>query len=117
MLNTFHHSDRTGWNAVRAQKAWCFKANQPKHSSRPVGAYFTDIEPTEANLRTLYKRIRVPKVKQHYVFWFLDIVGLEQLNGGRGRDRHIFVSRVDYNVDESRQKYAGETADIMEQFR
>ena len=68
-------------------------------------------------MRTLFKRIRVPKVKKRYVFWFLDIVGLEQLNGGSGRDRHIFVSRSDYNVDGARQKYEGKTADVMEQFR
>ena len=67
----FHYTDRAGWNAIRAQVDWKFKASSPKDPERPSGAYFTNIEPTEANLRTLYKRIRVPKSKQEYIFWFL----------------------------------------------
>ena len=30
MLNIFHFTDKNGWNAMRAQKVWCFKASQPK---------------------------------------------------------------------------------------
>jgi hypothetical protein len=117
VANIFHYTDRAGWNAVRAQSVWRFKASQPKDPNRPVGAYFTDIEPTAENLRTLYKRIRVPKVKQEYVFWFFDAVGLEQLNDGRGRDKCIFFSRGSYDVPEERQKYAGTTDGVMEGFQ
>lgn len=79
------------------------------------GAYSTDIEPTPANLRTLYKRIRVPKAKQEYVFWFEGDFGLVQLNDGRGRDRRIWFSPVDYVVGEARQKYEGPTDDLAGQ--
>lgn len=107
----FHYTDKDGWNAVRSQPVWCFKANQPRDPIRPRGAYFTDIEPTASNLRTLYKRIRVPKAKQEYVFWFDGVVGLTRLNDARGRDKRIWFSPVDYNVEEPRQRYEGPTGD------
>jgi hypothetical protein len=114
--NVFHYTDKDGWNAIRAQSVWRFRANQPKDPDRPYGAYFTDIEPTQANLKTLHKRLRVPKMKQEYVFWFLETVGLVQLNGGRGRDRRIFFSPIDYDVIEERQKYGGAIEGVMESF-
>jgi hypothetical protein len=114
VLNIFHYTDKDGWNAVRAQKAWRFEASQPKDPDRPVGAYFTDIEPSEENLRTLHKRIRVPKIKQEYVFWFVETEGLTQLFGGRGRDKRIYFSPVDYEVVEDRQKYADKTESLLE---
>jgi hypothetical protein len=116
VCNVFHYTDKAGWNAVKSQKAWRFKATQPKDPDRPFGAYFTDIEPSEVNLRTLYKRIRVPKAKQEYVFWFLGSDGLIQLNGGRGRDKRIFFSPIDYDVIEERQEYGGLTGEIEEDF-
>ena len=116
MLNVFHYTEKSGWNAVRAQSVWRFKPSQPKDPGRPFGVYFTDIEPSEANLRTLYKRIRVPKVKQEYILWFLGTLGLEQLNGGRGRDRRIFFAGIDYDVTEERHKFDGTTGDVMERF-
>ena len=116
MLNVFHYTDKAGWNAIRAQRVWRFKATQPPDPLRPVGAYFTDIEPSEANLRTLYKRIRIPKVKQEYVFWFVGDEELSQLNNARGRDRHIFVSPIDYDVVEQRQRYADVTDGVTKEF-
>ncbi len=116
MPNVFHYTDKAGWNAIRSQKVWRFESSQPKDPDRPSGAYFTDIEPNEQNLRTLHKRIRVPKVKQQYVFWFLGIDGLTQLNGGRGRDKRIFFSPTDYDVVEERQKYGDVTDGLMEVF-
>ena len=107
MPNTFHYTDKHGWNGIRSQKEWTFKATQPSDPDRPVGAYFADIEPTKENLRTLYKRIRVPKMKQEYVFCFVGRESLEQAFGGRGRDKRIFFSAVDYHVPESRQRYCG----------
>ena len=110
----FHHTDKTGWNAIRPQRVWQFKASQPRDPRRPRGAYFTNIEPTVQNLRTLYKRIRVPKLKQEYVFWFLGDEGLTQLRGGRRREKRIFFSPIDYNVAEDRQKYANTTDGLLE---
>ena len=115
-INIFQYTDKDGWNAIRSQPRWRFKANQPKDPDRPKGAYFTDIEPTEANLRTLYKRLRVPKAKQEYVFWFVGTDGLTQLNDGRGRDKRIFFSPVDNEVAEQRQKYADLTEPLSEKF-
>jgi hypothetical protein len=109
VLNVFHYTDKDGWNAIRSQKTWCFKASQPKDPDRPVGAYFTDIEPSDENLGTLYKRIRVPKTKQEYVFSFVGTDGLTQLFGGRGRDKRIYFNPEDYEVIEGRQKYADRT--------
>ncbi len=116
-INVFHYTDKPGWNAVRAQVLWQFKASQPKDPERPRGAYFTNIEPTEENLRTLHKRIRVPRVKQEYVFWFIGAEGLTQLNRGRGRDKWIFFSPIDYDVVDGRQKYGDSTDGLLEQFR
>lgn len=110
----FHYTDKDGWNAIRSQQTWCFKASKPVDPKRPAGAYFTDIEPSDSNLRTLYKRIRIPKSKQEYVFSFVGDDGLEQLNGGRGRDRRIFFSPVDYDVIEERQRYGGPANDWSE---
>lgn len=116
MLNTFHYTDKQGWNGIRSQSVWLFKAGRPKDPQRPVGAYFTDIEPTEENLRTLYKRIRVPKAKQEYVFWFVGRDDLTQLFGGRGRDRRIFYSPADYLVAEVRQRHGGKPDAIQGDF-
>jgi hypothetical protein len=117
MPNTFHYTDQEGWNGIRSQTEWPFKATQPQDRNRPIGAYFTDIEPTEENLRTLYKRIRVPKVKQEFVFWFEGRHDLTQLFGGRGRDRRIFFSSVDYHVPEPRQLYGNNTEGLPGAFQ
>jgi hypothetical protein len=117
MSNVFHYTDKQGWNGIRSQNEWPFAATQPKDPDRPAGAYFTDIEPTEENLRTLYKRIRVPKVKQEYVFWFAGREGLTQLFGGRGRDKRIFFSPSDYHVPEPRQRHGDQTDALKEVFK
>lgn len=115
-MNTFHYTDRKGWNGIRSQKEWPFKASQPIDPDRPVGAYFTDIEPTEESLRTLFKRIRVPKVKQEFVFWFVGRENLTQLFDGRGRDKRIFFSPVDYHVAEPRQRHGNRTDELLGEF-
>jgi len=115
-VNVFHYTDRAGWNAIRSQVVWRFKASQPNAADRPCGAYFTVIEPSPHNLRTLHKRIRVPKAKQEYVFWFTGNEGLQQLNDGRGRDRWILFSPADYDVKKDRQKKAGSTEQVMGDF-
>ncbi len=116
MPNRFHYTDKDGWNAIRSQAVWRFAASKPRDPARPVGAYFTDVEPTPMTLRTLYKKIRVPKVKQAYVFWFVGSDGLSQLNGGRGRDKRMFFSPIDYNVVENRQKHGDLTDLLLESF-
>lgn len=114
LLRTFHYTDKQGWNGIRSQQEWIFKASQPPDPDRPFGAYFTDIEPTTESIRTVYKRIRVPKVKQEYVFRFTGRQGLTQLYNGRGRDKRIYFSPIDYNVSSDRHEYAGATADLLE---
>lgn len=116
MSNVFHYTDKEGWNAIRSQPTWRFKASQPQDPDRPKGAYFTDIEPSETNLRTLHKRIRVPKAKQEYVFWFVGHDGLTQLNHGHGRDKRIFFTPVDYEVDEARQRHGNLSGQLFEEF-
>jgi hypothetical protein len=115
-VDIFHYTDKSGWNGIRSQRTWQFKAMQPIDPDRPFGAYFTDIPPTEENLRTLHKRIRVPKIKQQYLFWFTGSDGLQQHNGGSGRDKRIFYSSADYDVVEERQEGEGETDGFTEFF-
>jgi len=100
----FHYTDKPGWNAIRSQVIWRFKASQPKAPDRPIGAYFTDIEPTKANLRLLHQKIRIPVEKQEYVFQFEGAEGLIQWNGGTGRDKRIFYSKEDYLVSDDEYK-------------
>jgi hypothetical protein len=114
MSNIFHYSDKQGWNAIRSQQVWRFIVSQPPDADRPAGAYFTDIEPSASNLRVLHKKLRIPKIKQEYVFWFVGTDGLTQLHEGRGRDRRIFFSPIDYDVEESRQRFEGRAAAIPE---
>ena len=115
-MNVFHYADRSGWNAIRSQMAWQFRASQPSSNQRPNGAYFTTIEPSPQNLRTLCKRLRIPKTKQEFVFWFVGTEELQQLNNGRGRDEWILHSSVDYNVEPDRQQENGETENVKEVF-
>jgi hypothetical protein len=113
----FHYTDKAGWNAVRSRVVWLFKISQPKDPDRPKGAYFTDIEPSPENLRVLYKKIRVPREKQDYVFQFSGADGLTQLSNGTGRDKRIFFSAVDYPVTKDRQEYEGATQPLSEKFK
>jgi hypothetical protein len=102
----FHYTDKEGWNAIRSQRIWLFRVSQPWDPKRPKRVYFTDIEPSPEHLRVLYKKVRVPREKQEYVFQFKGADGLTQLNGGIGRDKRIYFSPVNYEVVETRQLYA-----------
>ena len=113
MANIFHYTDKDGWNAIRSQPVWTFKVSQPKDPDRPAGAYFTDIEATATSLRTLYKRIRVPRAKQENVFWFVGTEGLKQLNNGLGREKRIYLCPVDYLVSEQRQRFSGDSEQLI----
>lgn len=105
----FHYTDKTRWNAIRSQVVWLFNVSQPKDPDRPAGAYFTDLEPSAVNLRLLFKKIRVPRDKQEFVFIFTGTEGLRRLFNGTGRDKHIFFSPIDYLVPHERQVYDGLT--------
>lgn len=97
-----HFTDKKGWNAIRATPTWRFKAFQPPQKAHPVGAYFTTLGPKELNLFT---KIRVPKMKQEYLFSFVDAGDLKSLDSDRGE--WIFYSPHDYDVVRGRQTYEG----------
>ena len=98
-----HFTNKPGWNAIRATPTWRFKAFQPPQRAHPVGAYFTTYGPAEPNLFT---KIRVPKLKQVYLFSFVDVGDLKPLDSDRGE--WIFYSPTDYDVTRERQTYEGE---------
>jgi hypothetical protein len=99
----YHYTDRDGYNAIGSQGTWLFHAGQPP-GDHPVGAYFTTLGPDTKNLA---QRLRIPRSKVKYVFEFSGSDGLEPLPGGRGE--YIFYSPTDYEVEPSRQIFAGET--------
>ena len=101
-----HFTDKTGYNAIRSQALWTFKAVQPRSPNNPVGAYFTTYEPEEPNLS---KKIFVPVVKLAFVFKFNEPTPLLPIPGGRGRLGKIFYSPTDYDVDEEHKVEAKET--------
>lgn len=96
-----HYTDQDGYNAIKAQPTWRFKASQPP-GIHPYRVYFTTLEPDHPKLA---KKLRVPKEKLEYVFRFVDAGDLMPLPGGRGQ--YVFYSPTDYEVDASRQTYAG----------
>jgi hypothetical protein len=96
-----HYTDPAGYNAIGAAPVWRFVAQQPP-GKHPFGAYFTTLPRGTKNLAL---RLRIPKSKTEFVFEFIDIGDLIPLPGGRGQ--FIFYSPQDYNVDVSRQVYAG----------
>jgi hypothetical protein len=102
-----HFTDKEGYNAIRSQPDWLFKAVQPRAKQNPVGAYFTDYPPNEPNLA---KKIFVPRDKLAFVFQFTPPSPLLSLPGNRGRLGRIFYSPVDYRVPEdSPNRQAGAT--------
>lgn len=105
-----HFTNKSGYNSIRSQPTWVFKASQPHAKYNPVGAYFTSYPPTEPDLS---ERIFVPKEKLAFVFMFEDVGDLLPLPGGRGRLRRIFYSPDDYKVPKERQQYSGETDAVL----
>jgi len=96
-----HFTDQEGWNAIRSQVAWLFRAHQPP-SDHPFGAYFTALPPNKTNLA---KRLRIPRRKIEFVFCFQHADGLFQLPGGRGD--YVWYSPTDYNVINNQQREHG----------
>ena len=62
----FHYTNQDGWNSIRSQINWLFRAQQPPGIHLP-GAYFTTLPPTTRNLAA---RLRIPRLKCEYVFCF-----------------------------------------------
>jgi hypothetical protein len=102
----FHFTDRQGYNSIRAEVDWCFRASPPPPPDHPPGAYFTTLPPHTPNLA---KRLRIPRVKLEHVFSFVDLRDLTPLTGGRGE--YIYFSRQDYIVERHRQRYCGLSKD------
>jgi hypothetical protein len=99
-----HYTNRRGYNGIRATSPWCFKARRQRTRSKPFGAYFTTLVPTDPNF---VRRVRLPKVKREYRFSFTDIGDLLPIPGPGGKE--VFYSPQDYSVDEPRQLYCGLT--------
>lgn len=98
-----HYTDKDGYDSIRSQPTWRFKAPQPP-GDHPFGAYFTTLTPDTKNLA---KRLGVPRRKLAYRFEFTDVGDLTPLPGDRGE--YIFYSATDYDVLEDRQQFCGET--------
>jgi len=104
----FHYTDGDGFKAIRAQPIWVFKAAQPP-GDHPRGTYFTTVRPDAPNLS---KRLRIPKAKMAFVFYFSDGSDLKPLPGGRGA--FIFYSPDDYSVEKTRQIDHGPSDEVLE---
>ena len=100
--HVFHYTDKDGWNGIRSQVDWIFKASTPP-GDHETGAYFTQYAPTTPKLE---KKLLLPKDKREYVFHFIGLEGLIPGKVGRRR-RRIFISLVDYRVERTRQRYNG----------
>ena len=108
----FHYTDTAGYNAIRSQPTWLFKASQPP-GDHPFGAYFTSLPPGAVNLG---KRIFVRgcRDKLEFVFHFSGGEELTPLPGGRGDV--IFYSTTDYPVERERQVLHGAARDLEGDF-
>lgn len=93
----FHYTNTVGFNAIRSQVVWLFRAFQPP-GEHPFGAYFTDLDERTYNLAN---RLRIPKDKIERFFEFTDVGDLEPIRGSRGL--FIFYSPRDYPVVPERQ--------------
>ncbi len=99
-----HFTNRDGYNSIRSQIDWLFRAGKPP-GGHPFGAYFTTLGLTTPNLAV---RLRIPREKLAYFFSFVDRTGdLVPLEGGRGQ--FVFYSRTDYTVENPRQLESGAT--------
>lgn len=99
----YHYTDKEGYDAIRSQPVWKFKAAQPP-GDHPFGAFFTTLGP---DTRNLAKRLGIPRRKLAYFFCFRDAGDLKRLPGDRGDV--VFYSPKDYEVSADRQIDHGET--------
>ena len=106
----FHDTNQEGFNGIRAQSVWTFRASQPP-GGHPRGADFTTLPPGTRNLnKRLF--IRGCADKTRFVLGFRGGDDLQRLPGGRGEV--IRSSSTDYDVDRSRRQVHGETAQVAE---
>jgi len=96
----YHYTDHSGWNAIRSQMDWTFKASQPP-GDRPYGVYFTTLR---IDAPKFSKKTRIPVAKQEYVFAFVGTDGLGERDDGKRP--YILISPTDYVVIVHRQRYA-----------
>jgi hypothetical protein len=96
-----HYTDKPGWNAIRSQVDWVFKAHKPP-GPHPAATYFTTLTPDTRNLAA---RLRIPVAKIEYVFCFTDAGDLTPLAGDRGK--YIFYFEGDYTVEKTRHLDCG----------
>jgi len=101
-----HFTDREGYNGIRSQPTWLFKAAQPPQTRHPVGAYFTTFGPDEPNL---FKKLFIPNAKREFIFSFTPPVPLQLLDEKRGKVHQIYYSPADYSVPRSHQISHGPT--------
>jgi hypothetical protein len=105
-VDLFHYTSDEGFKSIASSATWRFRAGKSA-GTHPFGAYFTDYPERTPNLAL---KLRVPKYKIAFFFEFDDrgeVKGrvLEPIPGARGR--HIFFSRVDYEVGTERQVACG----------
>lgn len=89
-----HFTNRVGYNAIRSQKTWTFKAKGQRADRLPDGTYFT---PLWLNAPAFYPRTRVPNDKRGFHFSFDDVGDLKPFPGDRGQ--FVLYSPVDYPVE------------------
>jgi len=99
----FHYTTKDGWNGIRSQVVWCFRASKPP-GPHPRAAYFTILDPTTPYLAA---KLLIPRAKLAYSFHFGDVGDLQPLPGGRGH--FIVYSPADYPVEQGRQIAHGTT--------
>jgi hypothetical protein len=104
----FHYTNKTGFNTIKSQVNWKFKASIPKAPQNPRGVYFTTLKPNAPNF---YVKTRIPKKKQSHIFEFADIGDLQFYPGNRGRLKTVYYSPKDYQVLQARQKFHGKSED------
>jgi hypothetical protein len=97
----YHYTDQSGWNAIRSQVDWTFKASQPP-GDRPFGVYFTTLR---IDTPLFSKRTRIPVLKQAYVFSFVGREGLDERD--EGKRPFVLISTKDYVVARPRHRYSG----------
>lgn len=100
-----HFTNKRGYNGIRADRTWHFKASRPP-GDRAFGAYFTTLPPDTPRLAV---RLGIPKEKLEFLFSFVEAGDLKPIPGDRGK--WIFFSDRDYFVEEARQVYSGESPD------
>src|SRR4051794_23456161 len=106
-MSLFHYTDRNGYNGIRANPVWFFRASKQRAAHLPFGAFFTTLELNKPTAALFFARTRIPREKRGFVFQFSDAGDLIPLDGDRGR--FVLYSRIDYSVAVDRQEHSGAT--------